>query len=151
MLGGFLNVEGVDLAERGLNPRVVPVDELGIPTYDELVLVASGERVREDPGSIEAFIAALERGTEAAIEDPQAATDALLAADDALDPAADPRRGRRHPPAASPPQGQALRLHGRRPSGSAFGAFLADNGQVEVRPAPADVLTNALLPEELGD
>ena len=40
MLGGFLNVEGVDLDERGLDPRVVPVDELGIPTYDELVLVA---------------------------------------------------------------------------------------------------------------
>ncbi len=74
MLGGFLNVEGVDLAERGLDPRVVPVDELGIPTYDELVLVADADRLREDPAEIEAFIAALERGTEAATEDPAAAT-----------------------------------------------------------------------------
>ena len=49
MLGGFLNVEGVDLEERGEDPRVVPVDELGIPTYDELVLVASEDRVAEDP------------------------------------------------------------------------------------------------------
>ena len=36
MLGGFRNIEGVDLAERGEDPSVVPVDELGIPTYDEL-------------------------------------------------------------------------------------------------------------------
>ena len=63
MLGGFLNVEGVDLAERGVDPRVVPVDELGIPTYDELVLVASTERVADDPEAIRLFIAALERGT----------------------------------------------------------------------------------------
>src|SRR6266480_2974796 len=41
MLGGFLNVEGVDLALRGKNPTVIPVDHLGIPTYDELVLVAN--------------------------------------------------------------------------------------------------------------
>ena len=70
MLGGFLNVEGVDLAERGENPRVVPVDELGIPTYDELVLVASTDRVADDPEAIRLFIAALERGTRAAVDDP---------------------------------------------------------------------------------
>ena len=35
MLGGFRNIEGVSLEERGENPRVVPVDKLGIPTYDE--------------------------------------------------------------------------------------------------------------------
>ena len=52
MFGGFLNVEGVDLAERGLDPRVVPVDRLGVPTYDELVLVADGDRLREDPEPI---------------------------------------------------------------------------------------------------
>ena len=39
--GGFLNVEGVDLAHRGLDPSVVPVNELGVPTYDELVALVS--------------------------------------------------------------------------------------------------------------
>ena len=86
MLGGFRNVEGVDLAERGLKPRVVPVDELGIPTYDELVLVANSDRVEEDPEAIRLFIAALEQGTRDAIRDPEAATDAVLAAGDGLDP-----------------------------------------------------------------
>src|SRR5262249_33302514 len=40
ILGGFRNIEGVDLQQRGLDPRIVPVDRLGVPTYDELVLVA---------------------------------------------------------------------------------------------------------------
>ena len=46
MLGGFRNIEGVSLEERGEKPQVVPVDELGIPTYDELVLVAERGRCR---------------------------------------------------------------------------------------------------------
>ncbi len=52
MLGGFRNIEGVDLAERGRDPRVVPVDRIGIPTYDELVLVASSDRIADDPEPI---------------------------------------------------------------------------------------------------
>ena len=31
MLVGLKNIEGVSLEERGENPRVVPVDEVGIP------------------------------------------------------------------------------------------------------------------------
>ena len=76
MFGGFLNVEGVDLAERGLDPRVVPVDGLGVPTYDELVLVADARAARDDPEPIREFLAALERGTSRPPADPQAATDA---------------------------------------------------------------------------
>ena len=63
ILGGFLNIEGVDLAERGSDPRVLPVDQLGIPTYDELVLVANTDDIADDPEPVRLFIAALERGT----------------------------------------------------------------------------------------
>ncbi len=49
MLGGFLNVEGVDLRKRGKDPVVTPVDKLGVPTYDELVLVANRKRARRGP------------------------------------------------------------------------------------------------------
>jgi putative hydroxymethylpyrimidine transport system substrate-binding protein len=86
MLGGFRNIEGVDLAERDRDPRVVPVDELGIPTYDELVLVAGSDRVADDPEPLRLFVAALERGTRAAVDDPEAATQAVLDAGEGLDP-----------------------------------------------------------------
>ncbi len=69
------------------DPRVVPVDELGIPTYDELVLVANADRVADDPEPIRAVhrrARARHRGRRAR---PRAgATEAILDAGDGLDP-----------------------------------------------------------------
>lgn len=150
MLGGFLNVEGVELARLGKNPRVVPVDRLGIPTYDELVLVADGDRLREDPEQIEAFIAALARGTRAAAADPAAATDVLLAADEALEPALTRAQVDRTLPRLLPPReepfGYMDPAEWRR-----FGDFLAGQGQIEAAPAPDEVLTNDLLAAPAGE
>lgn len=149
MLGGFLNVEGVDLAERGLDPRVVPVDELGIPTYDELVLVVDAERLQEDPKEIEVFIDALERGTEAASEDPAAATAALVAADDALDPKLTRAQVDETLPYLVPRKGQPFGYMDPA-RWETFAAFLADQGQIDTRPVITDVQTNELLPGGLG-
>ena len=145
MFGGFLNVEGVDLAERGLDPRVVPVDRLGVPTYDELVLVADAERVADDPEPIREFLAALERGTFAAARDPEAATEALVAAGDGLDPEltraeVDETLPRLLPPGDMPYGWMDPRRWQR------FADYLHDAGQVESRPDAADLLTNDLLP-----
>lgn len=149
MFGGFLNVEGVDLAERGLDPRVVPVDRLGIPTYDELVLVADGERVESDPEPIREFLAALERGTYAADDDPRAATDALLAASEGLDPELTRAEVDATLPRLLPP--------GDRPYGwmdperwQRFADYLHRAGQIDSRPDAADLLTNDLLPPARG-
>jgi putative hydroxymethylpyrimidine transport system substrate-binding protein len=150
MLGGFRNVEGVDLAERGLKPRVVPVDELGIPTYDELVLVANSDRVEEDPEAIRLFIAALEQGTLDAIRDPEAATDAVLAAGDGLDP----ELTAAEIDATLP----LLRPESNRPYGymnprewEEFAGFLADAGVIGALPQTEDVLTNELLPGQVPE
>jgi putative hydroxymethylpyrimidine transport system substrate-binding protein len=86
ILGGFRNIEGVDLAQRGKAPVITPVDELGVPTYEELVLVAQGTRLEEDPEAIRLFLGALARGTAAAVESPAASTEALLEANPGLDP-----------------------------------------------------------------
>ena len=40
-LGAFWNVEGVELRQRRQRPWIAPVDRLGVPDYDELVLVAT--------------------------------------------------------------------------------------------------------------
>lgn len=145
MLGGFLNVEGVQLEADGEDPRVVPVDQLGIPTYDELVLVAAAERVRDDPGQIEDFLAALERGTEDAAADPAAATDAIVTAGDRLDPALT----RKQIDATLP----LLQGGGGKPYGymdpaewQAFSDFMAAEGQVDEAPPADELLTNELLP-----
>jgi putative hydroxymethylpyrimidine transport system substrate-binding protein len=86
MLGGFSNVEGVDLRVPGRDPVVTPVDQLGVPSYDVLVVVANRDRLEEDPDSIRLFLAALARGTAAAVKSPNATTKALLEANHDLDP-----------------------------------------------------------------
>ena len=150
MLGGFRNVEGVDLAERGLNPRVVPVDELGIPTYDELVLVANSDQVEEDPESIRLFIAALEQGTRDAVDDPEAATDAVLAAGEGLDPKLTAAEIDATLPLLMPDS--------KRPYGymndaewQEFAEFLAAEGVIGTLPEIDEVLTNDLLPGEIPE
>ncbi len=150
MLGGFRNIEGVSLKERGENPRVVPVDELGIPTYDELVLVASSEQVAEDPEPIRLFIAALERGTLAAIDDPDSATDAIIEAGDGLDQKLTAAEIDATLPLLVPRSQEAF---GYMDEGEwdEFAGFLADEGFIKARPEPGDGFTNDLLPGEIPE
>lgn len=48
VLGVYRNVEGIELEQRGYRPTVIPLDRAGVPTYDELVLVANADRLRRD-------------------------------------------------------------------------------------------------------
>lgn len=145
MLGGFLNVEGVQLAKRGESPKVVPVDQLGIPTYDELVLVADAERVREDPQQIEAFLGALQRGTDDAVADPAAATRALVEAGDGLDPELTAAEVERTIPRLQADPGEPYGYMDPA-EWRAFATYLHEKGQLERMPSTGELLTNDLLP-----
>ena len=147
MLGGFLNVEGVDLALRGEDPRVVPVDELGIPTYDELVLVANSERVDEDPEPIRQFMAALEEGTRDAVANPDEATDAILDAGQGLEPELTEAEVRRTLPLLLPDEPNQPFGYMNPREWQRFIAFMADEGVTATRPDPSEALTNELLPD----
>jgi putative hydroxymethylpyrimidine transport system substrate-binding protein len=146
MLGGFLNVEGVDLRERGKNPVVTPVDRLGVPTYDELVLVARRQSLEEDPEEFRLFLAALERGTEAAVARPGAATAAITAANPDLEPKL-----------AAAEVKATLPLLGARTEGQpygymdpkeweAFAGWMRDNGLIDSLPPAGELLDNGYLP-----
>ena len=149
MLGGFLNVEGVDLEERGEHPRVVPVDELGIPTYDELVLVAAKDRVEDDPEALRLFIAALERGTRAAADDPAGATEAILEAGDGLEPKLTRAEIDRTLPLLLPEKPSEPYGHMNAREWEAFAGFFADNGLISTRPTADEMFTDEMLPGEI--
>ncbi|MGK2955880.1 MAG: ABC transporter substrate-binding protein [Solirubrobacterales bacterium] len=85
-LGPFWNIEGVDLKLAGQKPTISPVNKLGVPTYDELVVVANGKALSENPDPIRLFMSALARGTAQAVAKPNAAVDTILKANDGLDP-----------------------------------------------------------------
>jgi putative hydroxymethylpyrimidine transport system substrate-binding protein len=66
VLGVYRNVEGIQLEQRGLHPTIIPVDRAGVPSYDELVLVANRDRLHSDTNyrtTIQRFVTALLAGT----------------------------------------------------------------------------------------
>lgn len=85
-LGAFWNYEGTQLRLDGRNPRIVRIEQAGVPTYDELVLVANEDALAESGGTVRAFVAALARGTRALRRDPARGVEALLEANPDLDP-----------------------------------------------------------------
>jgi putative hydroxymethylpyrimidine transport system substrate-binding protein len=78
VFGGSGSLEGAELESRGLEATITPVTKLGIPPYEELVLVARRDWVAENPELVRHFRAAVARGTAAAIENPKAATETIL-------------------------------------------------------------------------
>jgi len=85
-LGAFWNVEGVDLERRGKDPVIQRMEQLGVPTYNELVFVARrGDLDQEFGARVRAFMQATARGHATLEQDPQVGIDGLLAADPGLD------------------------------------------------------------------
>ena len=147
MLGGFSNVEGVDLRLRGKDPVVTPVDKLGVPTYDELVLTAQGKRLQEDPQAIRLFIAALARGTAAAAKNPQAAAKALLEANPDLDPKLTKAELAATLPLLNPAQSNKQPYGYMSPEQwREFTGWMRDNELIDGLPAPSSLLSNDYLP-----
>jgi putative hydroxymethylpyrimidine transport system substrate-binding protein len=151
MLGGYSNVEGVDLRERGKAPVITPVDQLGVPTYDELVLVARRSTLEEQGQKIRLFISALKRGTEAAVAKPKAASEAILAANTSLEPKL-----------TEAEIAATLPLLGNTPAGKpygfmdpeeweAFAGWMSDEELISTQPKPSELLSNDYLVDEIPE
>jgi putative hydroxymethylpyrimidine transport system substrate-binding protein len=150
-LGPFWNIEGVELTSRGDDPTIVPVDDLGIPTYDELVLVANGERVAEDPEAIRLFLAALERGTEDAARDPAAATEAVLRANDEGDPKLTRTQVAKTLPVLLPSADKQPYGFMNPDEWRDFAGFMVDEDLIATQPPTDELLTNDLLPGKIPE
>jgi len=145
MLGGYSNIEGVDLAQRGKAPQVTPVDKLGVPSYDELVLVAQGQRLNDDPEAIRLFIAALARGTSAALANPGQATQAVLSANDALDPKVTAAQIKATLPLLASEKGKPYGYMDPQ-KWKTFVGWMRDNDLIQSLPSPSELLSNSYLP-----
>jgi len=77
IFGGSSNVEGVTLRKRGLDPVIKRVQELGVPSYDETMIVTRSDRAAREPEVVRKFMAALERGVAAVRNDPRLAAKVL--------------------------------------------------------------------------
>ena len=82
---GFWNVEGVALRQRRPQIREFRVDDFGAPAYPELVLAVTRETLQDHASLVRATVAALARGYEEVLSDPENGISALVQAVDGLD------------------------------------------------------------------
>jgi len=143
ILGGFWNYEAIDLAQRKQHPRVIRMEQAGVPTYDELVFVANADALDRSGPLIRRFMNALRRGEIVLRDDPAAGVGALLKANRDLDPKLQAASVKVTLPYFAPPPG--------RPYGwqdpatwTRFAAWMKDNGLIDM--AAAGASTNRFLP-----
>jgi len=84
-LGSFWNYEGVQLQLQRRDPTIIRVDDVGVPTYNELVLTARRSDLQDGGSRIRRFLRAVAAGHEAVRRDPAAAAGALVRANRDLD------------------------------------------------------------------
>jgi putative hydroxymethylpyrimidine transport system substrate-binding protein len=144
-LGAFWNYEGTELRLRGKRPRIIRVEDAGVPTYNELVLVANEDALERDAAKIRAFIGAVSRGTRDLRADPDDAIDGLLEANPDLDPELQRAVVKVTLPLFFPPAGQPFGW--QNPSEwDAFSAWMEDNRLLENPADPRASYNNELLP-----
>jgi putative hydroxymethylpyrimidine transport system substrate-binding protein len=144
-LGAFWNYEGVDLRLRGKRPRIIRIEEAGVPTYNELVLVANADALKRDSDKIRAFIGAISRGTRDLRRDPNGAIEGLLKANPDLDPRLQWASVRVTLPLFFPPEGKPFGW--QDPSQwDAFSAWMKENQLLENPADPRSSFDNDLLP-----
>jgi putative hydroxymethylpyrimidine transport system substrate-binding protein len=84
-LGGFWNYEALQLELMHRHPLVIPVNQAGVPTYNELVLVVRQNEAQTDGQNLRGFLHALTVGEQQVAKDPQGAAALIEKANPSLD------------------------------------------------------------------
>ncbi len=85
-LGACWNYEGVQLAQQRKRPKIIRMEKAGVPTYNELVIVARQDELDTEGGAkVRRFLRALAQGMKALKQNPATGIDPLLRANRDLD------------------------------------------------------------------
>ena len=144
-LGAFWNYEGEELRLRGKRPRIIRIEKAGVPTYNELVLVANESALERDRDKIRAFIGAISRGTRDLRRDTGKAIDGLLEANPDLDPKLQRASVDVTLPLFFPPAGKPFGWQDPA-QWDEFSAWMKENHLLDNPPDPAASYDNDLLP-----
>lgn len=136
------NQEGAQLEAQGLDPVITRGQALGLPPYDELVVIARSDLVAEDPRPFRAFMSAVARGTTAAVEDPKATVEAIEGSVTAA-----PESGRKEVEAEARATLPILSRDGYMDPTQTRGliAWMQEEGMVQGSPPASELFDNDLL------
>ena len=145
ILGGYWNYEAIQLAQLGRRPRVLRVDQLGVPTYDELVLVTRTGLLEAHPDVLRRFVQAVARGYEATRSDPAGAVASLVALNPGLNQRLQLASVRATLPAFFPSQASEPWGWQSSQQWSAYGQWMLSHHLISNPNAVVDASTNELL------
>jgi putative hydroxymethylpyrimidine transport system substrate-binding protein len=145
ILGGFWNYEGIQLRQKHKDPQIIRVEQAGVPTYDELVLVANADALDRDSGKFRRFIGALARGADDLRRSPSSAIRGLLDANRDLDAKLQRAAVKVTLPLFLPPRGKP---YGYQDPGAweRFTRWMRENGLLKKVATADGAFTNDLLP-----
>jgi putative hydroxymethylpyrimidine transport system substrate-binding protein len=147
ILGGFWNYEAIDLAQRKKHPKVIRLEDVGVPSYDELVFVANADALDRSGPLIRRFMNALRRGEIVLRRNPQAGVAALVKANRDLDPKLQAASVKVTLPYFRPPAGKPYGWQDPA-QWKHFATWMQDAGLIKTGAAGAS--TNAYLPGTTG-
>jgi putative hydroxymethylpyrimidine transport system substrate-binding protein len=147
-LGAFWNYEGVELQRQKRRPTILRVEQLGVPTYNELVVVAREEDARHRGNVLRRFMLALGRGHEALREDAQSGLRPLLEANKDLEAGLQAAVVKATLPVFFPADEDRAFGYMDEREWAAYGRWMAENDLLTRREDPTRALTNEFVPGE---
>ena len=148
VLGMFWNVEGVQLRIQDKNPVILRMDEIGVPTYNELVIVAREADVRSRGPILRRFMRALARGHQRLREDIDVGVDALVKANPDLKAGLQRAQVKATLPVFFPRDETHPFGYQNAPDWQRYAQWMQDNDLIEDAAIGQRAFTNEFLPGE---
>jgi putative hydroxymethylpyrimidine transport system substrate-binding protein len=148
-LGAYWNYEGIQLQQQHKRPKIIRMENAGVPTYDELVIVARQRDLEDEGGAkVRRFMRALAQGMKALKRDPETGIDPLLRANRDLDRRLQEASVRATMPVFFPADTSKPFGFMNPAEWATYGDWMARNRLLRKPPDAARALTNEFLPGE---
>jgi putative hydroxymethylpyrimidine transport system substrate-binding protein len=146
-LGAYWNYEAIQLAQQRKRPKVIRMDKVGVPTYDELVIVARQDELNAEGGAkVRRFMRALAQGMKALRRDPESGIAPLLRANRDLNRRLQEASVKATMPVFFPRDRDKPFGYMNPAEWAAYGDWMVANRLLRKPPDAARALTNEFLP-----
>ncbi len=147
-LGAFWSYEGVQLRLQGKRPKIIRMEQAGVPTYNELIIVARRKDLADGGAAVRRFLRALTQGHEALRDDPQTGIKPLLDANADLERPLQLASVRATLPVFFPTREGRPFGYMEADEWTRYAQWMFDNRLLRRPPDAARALTNEFLPGE---
>jgi putative hydroxymethylpyrimidine transport system substrate-binding protein len=146
-LGAYWNYEGIQLQQQHKQPKIIRMENAGVPNYDELVIVARQDELdRKGGAKVRRFMRALAQGMKALKQDPNAGIAPLMKANPDLDRRLQEASVKATMPVFFPTDTSKPVGYMNPAEWATYGDWMARNRLLTKPPDAARALTNEFLP-----